>query len=310
MTAEPTSPDTPRDDSLAPALSHALPWLLLVYAVGQLLLGRAEVESARLAMALSVVSWLGFTALLILIAAAVCAVRIPEWALPLVLAVGFDGWFLLTYATGDKVPPIIGTLAMLFMVVAMSASGRALVTWVIKEANLLPIVLVLIGLIDIWGVTIGFTAKVAEHTPAAIAKASAALPAVASKTATAFPLFDLSIGPGDILFMALVLALVLREGFDLRRNLSWMYGLTIGGLLLVIATNWLIPGLVFIGAAGLIANRGRFTYTPDERKALGVAAAVVLPLMIVVGVWFHQTQAQTSTDGKDHESEPVQLPRD
>ncbi|NUP99313.1 MAG: hypothetical protein HUU35_05600, partial [Armatimonadetes bacterium] len=189
------------------------------------------------------------------------------------------GWYLLAYRLGDRPPAIAGVAATLCMVVAMAALGRVL-GWLFREPGLLPPALVLAGVVDIWGVNQGVVAKVAEQSAETITKASATVPGVAARSG-AFALADLSIGPGDIAVAALILAVAVQHGFDLRRNLLWMYGLTIIGLSLVLATGWLVPGLVFIGAAGLLANRERFIYTPAEKKTLAVAAGLIAILLVL-----------------------------
>lgn len=305
----PTPPPEPTA-ALSARLARAAPWLLAAYGGGLIGVGHITVESARAAAVLSVLSWAGFTALLALITAGLVALPLSRPWLLATTVVAACVWLGLSYGSGPRTPPLIGAVAMLAMIVAMASFGRVLVVWVVKEANLLPVVLVLMAGIDVWGVTVGFTAHVAEHAPEVIAKASAALPGVVSRHPSAFPLGDLSVGPGDILFMGLVLALAVREGFDLRRNLVWIYALTLSGLALVLATGWLIPGLVFIGGAGLIANWGRFEYTAAERRALAVAAVIVVPLLVVAGLAFRSVSDGTDRLGEEHGANAVRLSGD
>ncbi len=263
---------------VARALARWSPALLALYGLGVWAVPLLEVPRAWQSVALSVVSWLLFTAIILAATAGLTAARTGRAVVLVVLIAAVGGWFYLAYGLGDKPPEPAQVTATVLVVVAMAALGRVL-SWLFREANLLPPTLALAGVIDVWGVQQGVVAKVAEQNLETITKASAAVPAVASKAATAWPVASLSIGPGDIAVAALILAVVVEHGFDLRRNLVWMFCLTVAGLSLAMATPWLIPGLVFIGLAGVLANRDRFRYTADEKRALwaaGVIVAVVL----------------------------------
>ncbi len=277
------TPQTAGDDPGARRLARWTPGLLLAYGLGLWLLGEAKVDSVRLAAVLSQLSWLAFTAVLLVATGGLVAARCPRPAVVLLGALAAGGWFGLSYGLGKDPPRVAGVAATLLMVVAMAALGRVL-SWLFREASLLPPALVLAGVVDLWGVRQGVVAKVAEHSMETITKASATIPGVASTAPSAFALADLSIGPGDIAVAALVLAVALNSGFDLRRNLYWMYGLTIAGLALVMATGWLVPGLVFIGLAGIVANLGRFRYSPQERQALLVAFGLLVVGLAVATV--------------------------
>jgi len=151
--------------------------------------------------------------------------------------------------------------------------------------------------VDLWGVTFGFTGHMLATDPETVARASAALPAVRSSVPLppGFVLPDLSIGPGDVLFMALVLGVVVRHGLSLRANLAWMFGLLLVGLGLALFTPWAIPGLIFIGLAGLLANRGRWDYSEAERRSLKLAALIMLPVLVAAGLIYQRHLASLPT---------------
>jgi hypothetical protein len=302
-----SSPALATSDSAARRVVRAAPWCALAYGLGLYAASRLEVPTLPVAMALTGVVYLVFPALLLVASAGLAIVALPRVAEPALLALGTGAWYALTHVPGKTLPPWAAAGAAVAMIVAVSGLARVLVTWVLREKNLLPVALVLMGLVDVWGVTVGFTAQMLTTSPETVAKASASLPGIACK---ALPpgvhLPDLSIGPGDILFIALVLTMAARHGMGLRRNMVWMYALILVALAAVIVLPVAIPGLVFVAAAGLLANRGQWTYTSEERRSLAVAAAVALPLLVLVGLRWHAThpppapaaQGDEASDGK------------
>lgn len=268
-------------------VSRAAPLFALAYALGVYAVAQVTVDSAWLAMGLSLAGLFGLTALALLATAGWAAMPLPRWVELVVAVGGAKLWHLLTYRVGPHPPDLVRALAMLAMIAGSTALGRVIVTWLLREKNLLPIALAICAGVDVWGVNFGFTGQMLQTSPETVAKASASLGAV--KTTAALPgwfhLMDLTIGPGDILFMALVLALVVRHDMGLRRNLVWMYWLVLAGLLVAGSFDVPIPGLVFIGASGLLANRGQWTYTREEKRSLVAAAAIMVPLLVGAGFW-------------------------
>lgn len=275
--------------SLRRRLVRAAPGLFLLYGLGLAVVSSLTVGHAGLAVALTIGSWLASTALILLAVAGFAAAGRPRPQLAALLVIGSCGWVLLAYvyATPERAAPLAvhthDAARTLCMMLAATAFGT-LVGGLFREPSLLPPALVLAGVVDIIGVKYGLVAKVASENLETIAMASATLPAVASTAATRFPLDSLTIGPGDIVFAALIFGVVARAGWDLRSNLIWMFGLSVTGLGLVMLSGWLVPGLVFIGLAGIVANRGRFAYTADERRALMIATALVLATLALVSI--------------------------
>lgn len=283
-------------------LARWAPVLLVLYALGQLLLATAAVDSEALAITLSLACWLGFTALLLWLTAALVATELPRWGVVASLVVGTGLWYGLAYGWGEKAPEWAGILASCAMIVSMASFGRVL-SWLFRDPRLLAPAMLVAGLVDIWGVNLGPVSQVAEAHPETVARASATLPGVASSRPGGFALADLSIGPGDIAVAALILGVVCAHGLDLRRNLRWMYGLTLAGLGLVLATGWLIPGLVFLGLAGLVANWHLFRYTRREWRDIAVALAFAAILLIIGAFAWHHAAPGIVDDGSNAAAE-------
>lgn len=281
-------PDGSGNHALRRRLARAAPVLLLTYAVGRVAVSALTVDSAALALALSVASWLLFTAVVLAAVAGLVAAEVPRRGVWAMLFGGGAAWAALTYLVEPphEVPwlgHVLGLAATLAMILGTVGLGRA-IGWLLKEPSLLPPALVLAGLVDLWGVKMGPVAKVASSSMETILRASAAVPAVGSTAASRFPLDDLTIGPGDLCVAALILAVAVNAGFDLRRNLQWMYGLMLLGLALALTTAWLVPGLVFLALAGCAANWREFRYTRDERRALLIATGLVLAVIMILTV--------------------------
>lgn len=281
-------PDESGNRALRRRLARAAPALLLAYALGLVAVTALVVPNPALALALSVVSWLVFTALLLAAVAGLVAAEVPRAGIWAMLVLGGGGWAALTYLVDlPHEPPwlarVVRVAATVLMILGTVGLGRA-IGWLLKEPSLMPPALVLAGLVDLWGVKMGPVAKVASSNMETILRASASVPAVASSAASRIPLDDLSIGPGDICVAALICAVVAQAGFDWRRNLMWMYGLTVLGLSLALLTPWLVPGLVFLAAAGIAANWREFHYTREERRALIIATGLILSLIMILTV--------------------------
>jgi hypothetical protein len=86
------------------------------------------------------------------------------------------------------------------------------------------------------------------------------------------PLSRVTIGPADVLFMAVFLSAVHRLGLARKATFGWMFGLL--GLALVIVQVFAvpIPALAPMGIAVLIANARHAAFTNQERRDLKIGA--------------------------------------
>ena len=93
------------------------------------------------------------------------------------------------------------------------------------------------------------------------------------------------IGIGDFLFLGLLFGAVRRLQLDIPRTAAWTVVLMTVGLMGVMVWGAALPGLVFIGGAGLVANWRYFRFTEEEKRAL-LIAAVLLALLLLLGLFW------------------------
>ena len=153
----------------------------------------------------------------------------------------------------------------------------------IRHANLLPPIAVVVTVMDIWTVLLGgFVHQVQQKAPKVVEAASVAvpLPAVATKTASiALPL----VGVGDWFFAAFFFALLWRFRLNWRAS-YWLATLLVALVLagLALRVEWFplaLPGLPFLALAVLLPNWRSFRYTAEEKRALAVGALFLLLLL-------------------------------
>ena len=99
------------------------------------------------------------------------------------------------------------------------------------------------------------------------------------------PLCSVTIGPADVLFVALFLGAVIELRLGKRATFAWMFALLWAALALVQTTGLPIPALAPMGVAVLIANARYAAFTREEKFALGYggAFAVVCAGFIIWG---------------------------
>jgi|GEM_PF-840823 len=142
---------------------------------------------------------------------------------------------------------------------------------------------------DIVVVTMGTVAALTQAQSNIIAAVSVgAGPSV--PMAKSYPILSgVTIGPADVLFLALFLSSVWMLRLSWRATAGWMYGLLLLALVVVesgILPSWLpgIPALVPMGVAVLVANWRHRAFTAQEKRDLviGTAFALACAAAIVV----------------------------
>jgi hypothetical protein len=145
---------------------------------------------------------------------------------------------------------------------------------------------------DIVVVTMGTVAQLLKHDAQLIAAVSVGAGGGAPRQAPGAPpvtlpppVSSVTIGPADVLFLALFLSAVWHLRLSNRATFAWMYLLLFAALLLVETTGLPIPALAPMGAAVLIANLRHAAFTEREKKDLkiGAAFAVFCAVLMVIG---------------------------
>ena len=179
----------------------------------------------------------------------------------------------------------------LFLPLAAALVGAG-VGRVIKHPNTLLAAAGFSIFFDIVVVTMGTVAvlmKSKSNLIAAVSVGAGAMPTNAGPAAVALKQFDpisaVTIGPADVLFVALFLSAIYQLKLSRRETFIWMFSLLGIALLVVQTTSLPIPALAPMGIAVLIANLSHAAFTRQEKRDLkiGAAFAVFCAALIVVG---------------------------
>lgn len=157
---------------------------------------------------------------------------------------------------------------------ALAASLGCMVSRIIREPNILLPVAVCAGIVDLWNVLVGPLGHLIEKHPEIVQKASVHIP-----TATLAGIPSVSMGMGDIVFLALFFGVLYRFSMNVRGTFWLGYALLMAAF--VMSFKWSIPALVPIGAAVIIANVRHFKLKREELVATLIVAALLLGLLIV-----------------------------
>jgi len=177
--------------------------------------------------------------------------------------------------------------ADLCFLLACVLAGR-LLSRIVRERNLLLPVSVVLALADVFTVFLGPTRLALDKVPDLVTRLSIKLPQVGSATGPegAAGLVHLAtMGPGDLVFLSLFFVAAVRFGLSLRRTFTTIFILVALGVgtVVVVPAMPAIPVLPFMAVGFLIANRGAFRLTAQERASLLIAAAFVV--VLVLGIW-------------------------
>ena len=237
------------------------------------------------------VGMIGGTLLFLLLSLSVIR-NIARWPLkPLheffLFAYPLAGWYSLTL-WGEQYPHAVAFISpaeSLVFLVACAFLGR-LVARLVRDANmLLPIAIVLI-LVDFFTVFHGPTGEALDRAPELVSKLSVGLPAVGSAAgpegAKGFA-FVATAGLGDFIFLGFFFVAVWRFGLRFERTFWWIAALTALGMIGYLALPLLpgIPLLPFIAGGFLVANAGAFSLSRQEKQYLLIAMLFIAVLLAV-----------------------------
>ncbi|MEZ8217427.1 hypothetical protein B0813_000964 [Candidatus Fervidibacteria bacterium JGI MDM2 SSWTFF-3-K9] len=161
------------------------------------------------------------------------------------------------------------------------------ISGLIRHANLLPPVAVVLTVVDIWTVWLGgFVARVQQKAQEGVVIAQRVIEAATVKMPTVattqyahvgIPV----IGIGDLFFAAFLFALLWKFGLNARSAFVLSVVFVIFGLMLAQLpfVPFGVPGLPFIALAILLPNLKSFQYTPEEKKALLIGAVFLVGLL-------------------------------
>lgn len=213
-----------------------------------------------------------------------------RWSLPVILAgcalcaIAFRGMVLLPRGF-----PFAYTIQN-FALLGLGTFFGLLVARMIRHANMLGPIGVLVALIDIWGVLFGgivsqlLTNKATQHIASQAMGHGPKLGAATSRFQLALP----DIGIGDYLFLALFLGALVHFGMNWRASAIWMWAGVSFALLAIVLLPFVpaLPGLLFLGAGAVLPNLKYFQFTREERFALLYAGifVVILTAMLYFGL--------------------------
>jgi hypothetical protein len=189
----------------------------------------------------------------------------------------------------------VGAIAGSLVLAAALLLGSS-ISGLIRHANLLPPVAIVLTVVDIWTVWLGgFVARIQQKAQEGVVIAQRVIEAATVKMPTVataqyahvgIPV----IGIGDLFFAAFLFALLWKFGLNARSAFFLSIVFVIFGLMLAqlpfIPLG--VPGLPFIVLAILLPNLKSFRYTPEEKKALLIGAIFLFGLLALFSLMVRQ----------------------
>jgi len=170
------------------------------------------------------------------------------------------------------------------------------ISGLIRHANLLPPIAIVLTVVDIWTVWLGgFVVRIQQKAQEGVVIAQRVIEAATVRIPTVataqyarvgIPV----IGIGDLFFAAFLFALLWKFGLNTRSAfvLSVVF-VTVG--LMIAQLPFIpfgVPGLPFIALAILLPNLKSFQYTPEEKKALLIGAIFLVGLLALFSLMVRQ----------------------
>ena len=189
----------------------------------------------------------------------------------------------------------VGAIADSLVLAAALLLGSS-ISGLIRHANLLPPVAIVLTVVDIWTVWLGgFVARIQQKAQEGVVIAQRVIEAATIKMPTVataqyahvgIPV----IGIGDLFFAAFLFALLWKFGLNARSAFFLSIVFVIFGLMLAQLpfVPFGVPGLPFIALAILLPNLKSFRYTPEEKKALFIGAIFLFGLLALFSLMVRQ----------------------
>ncbi|RYX81812.1 hypothetical protein EON83_22395 [bacterium] len=239
-----------------------------------------------------VVALVGITILTLLYVGSVVGFSLgvarQQWSLPILIAgfVGCGSAWGAFQMFGRGIP--FGYALQNFALLGLGTFFGLLISKMIKHANMIGPIGVMVALIDIWGVLFGgivaqlLTNKATKSIATTAMGSGPKLGAATSKFHLALP----DIGIGDYLFLALFLGAIVHFGMNWRASAIWMWAGVSAALLAIVLLPFIpaLPGLLFLGAGAVLPNLKYFQFTREEKFALLYAGIFVG--LLTIGLYF------------------------
>ncbi|MHB1457609.1 MAG: hypothetical protein ACYC0V_11910 [Armatimonadota bacterium] len=190
----------------------------------------------------------------------------------------FIGITFLLMKTHISIPFILAlTMAIRDMsLMIFAAALGCIISFIIKEPNIVVPVALFAAVVDYWGVTSGPLSVVLAKRPAILDVVSVHMPVpIVNAPGTL-------IGLGDFVFLGIFFSILYR--FALNTKLSFWLGyafLTVT-MFIVTAVDVAIPALVPIGAAIIIANYKAIELKRDEKLATLYVGIIIFAALIIL----------------------------
>jgi len=190
---------------------------------------------------------------------------------------GFSAYATFFVAYRGPLVPIMNAL----LIATVGLFGY-LVSFILRERNIILPISAVAAFTDFWTVSVGPTSHMLKKAPSVVQAVSAQIPTPgAGRIApTSF------IGPGDFLFLAMLFGAICRHGMNARRTFWFVYPLlTLGMLAVIFRLVDGFPALVLVALGVVLANFGQWKLSKSEEKAvMAVAGMLGLAALILTSV--------------------------
>lgn len=179
--------------------------------------------------------------------------------------------------------PALLSFSMSMRSLTMMVTGGSLgylVSFIVREPNLLLPCAVFAAMVDYWSVTWGPLSHMLEKKASVVAAASVQMPALGRVSPVTM------IGVGDFLFLALFFGVLYRFNMNAKGTFWIGYALLTVSMFLVLYGRTALPALVPMGAAVIIANYRYFRLRREELLAMLYVGLFLLVAIIGAGFYF------------------------
>ncbi len=186
-------------------------------------------------------------------------------------------WMVFAWVPAAQDPVLVVPVRNVALLVA-ALFGGMLVSRIIRERNMLVPVCLVAALVDIVSVGWGFTGHMLNSRPEVVAKFGVIVPKItATATSPERAAGLLTMGAGDLVFLAVFFAAANRFGLKARATFWCVYPLAVLAMFIPLMFPPLsdIPALPFIALGFLACNCRSFDLSDDERRSMLIAGILL-----------------------------------